>query len=230
MSIQRIRAIVHKQVKDTLKNKSVLIQFLLFPIITIVMQNSISLQGMPENFFVDLFGTMYVGMVPLVAMAGIIAEEKEKNTLRVLRMANVGAGEYLIGVGFYVVVLCLVGIFVIGLQGTYNGGELGKFVLFLGCGAIITALLGAFIGVCSRNQMSATGLSVPVMCVLSFLPMLSIFNEKIGKVSQFIYTQQVYDWVCGGMEVSGKSLVIVLVNAVVVMALFVIGMRRRGLD
>jgi ABC-2 type transport system permease protein len=78
--------------------------------------------------------------------------------------------------------------------------------------------------------MSATALSVPLMCVLSFLPMLSIFNEKIGKVSQYLYTQQVYDWVCSDMEVSGKSLVIVLVNAGAVLTLFFIGMRRRGLD
>ncbi|MGI6118323.1 MAG: ABC transporter permease [Bilifractor sp.] len=230
MSVQRIRAIFHKQVKDTLKNKSVLIQFLMFPIITIVMQSSISLNGMPENFFVNLFGTMYAGMAPLVAVAGIIAEEKEKNTLRVLRMANVSAGEYLIGIGFYVVALCLLGIFVIGLQGTYDRSELGLFVLFLGSGVLITALLGALIGVCSRNQMSATALSVPLMCVLSFLPMLSAFNEKIGKVSQYIYTQQVYDWVGNGMKVSGKSLVIVLVNAGAVLTLFFIGMRRRGLD
>ncbi|MGI5887913.1 MAG: ABC transporter permease [Oscillospiraceae bacterium] len=230
MSMRRIRAVLHKQVKDTLKNKSVLIQFLFFPIITIILQNSISLKDMPENFFVTLFGTMYAGMAPLVAVAGIIAEEKEKNTLRVLRMANVGAGEYLIGIGFYVVVLCLLGVFVIGLQGTYDAGGVGLFVLYLGFGVIITALLGAFIGVCSRNQMSATAISVPVMCVLAFLPMLSIFNEKIAKVSQFVYTQQVYDLVSGSMKISTRSLVIVLANAAVVLVLFIVGMRRRGLD
>jgi ABC-2 type transport system permease protein len=230
MSIRRIRAVFHKQVRDTLKNKSVLIQFLLFPVITIVMQRSVSLQGMPENFFVNLFGTMYAGMVPLVAAAGIIAEEKEKNTLRVLRMSNVSAGEYLLGIGSYVAALCLLGILVIGLQGTYEGRELGLFVLSLGIGVVITTLLGAFIGVCSHNQMSATALSVPLMCVLSFLPMLSIFNETIGKVSQYVYTQQVYDWVSQDMEISRRSLAIVLVNAGIVLTLFFAGMRRRGLD
>lgn len=230
MSMRRIRAILHKQIRDTLKNKSVLIQFLLFPLITIVMQNSVSLQGMPENFFVTLFGTMYTGMVPLVTVAGIIAEEKEKNTLRVLRMANVSAGEYLIGIGSYVVVLCLLGILVIGSQGTYDGRELFLFVLSLGIGVVITALLGAFIGVCSQNQMNATALTMPLMCVLSSLPMLSIFNEKIRKAAQYIYTQQIYNWVNSGSEISGKSLAVVLINAGIVLTLFIVGMRHRGLD
>ena len=58
-------------------------------------------------------------------------------------------------------------------------------------GSVITgfigALLGAAIGVFSKDQMSATSLTVPVMLVFSFLPMLSMFNETIGKVAKFFY-------------------------------------------
>ena len=101
--INHIWAILWKQLKDTLKNKTILIQFLLFPCLTVIMENAISIDGMPEHFFANLFAIMYVGMAPLTAMSAIIAEEKEKNTLRVLHMCNVNAFEYLLGNAIYIV-------------------------------------------------------------------------------------------------------------------------------
>ena len=73
-------AIFKKQMKDTLKNKTVLIQFVMFPILTVIMNNAIKIEGMPKNFFVSMFAAMYVGMAPLTSISAIIAEEKEQNT------------------------------------------------------------------------------------------------------------------------------------------------------
>ena len=87
--MKNIAAIFKKQIKDTLRNKTVLIQFLMFPAMTLIMNSAVKIPNMPENFFVNLFAAMYIGMAPLVSIAAIIAEEKEKNTLRVLiMMAN----------------------------------------------------------------------------------------------------------------------------------------------
>ena len=63
------------------------------------MTNSVKIEGMPPDFFVNMFAVMYIGMAPLVAMSAIISEEKEKNTLRVLMMADVTPGQYLAGTG-----------------------------------------------------------------------------------------------------------------------------------
>ena len=101
--------IIKKQIKDTLKNKTVLIQFVMFPVLTLIFENAINIPDMPELFFTKLFSVMYMGMAPLVAVASIIAEEKEKNTLRVLTMANVKAWEYLAGIGIYVWTICMAG-------------------------------------------------------------------------------------------------------------------------
>ena len=101
--------IIKKELKDTLKNKTVLIQFVLFPIMTLVMENLIKMEGMPELFFTKLFSIMYIGMAPLTSTASIISEEKDKNTLRVLTMANVKPWEYLLGVGLYVWLICMCG-------------------------------------------------------------------------------------------------------------------------
>ena len=100
--MKNIKAIFIKQIKDTLKNKIVLIQFIMFPLFTILMENAVIMQDMPEHFFVTLFAAMYIGMAPLTSMAAIISEEKEKNTLRVLLMSDVKPHEYLLGTGSYI--------------------------------------------------------------------------------------------------------------------------------
>ena len=94
--------IFKKQIKDTLKNKAIFIQFVMFPIMTLIMNNTIQFDEIPENFFVLLFAAMYIGMAPLVSISAIISEEKEQNTLRVLLMANVRPHESLLGIGSYV--------------------------------------------------------------------------------------------------------------------------------
>ena len=177
--MNNILAIFQKQVKDPLKNKTILIQFVMFPVMTLIMENAINLEGMPEHFFGNLFATMYLGMAPLTAMAAIIAEEKEKNTLRVLLMSNVKPFEFLVGVGLYIWLICMAGACVIGLGSGYRGEMLGQFLLPMCIGILVSLLMGAAIGTWSKNQMMATSVTVPVMLVFSFLPMLSMF-AKIG--------------------------------------------------
>ena len=119
--MKNIIAVFQKQIKDTLKNKTVLIQFLMFPIMSVIMEYSINIEELPEHFFANMFAAMYVGMAPLVGMSSVISEEKEKNTLRVLLMSNVKPIEYLTGVGSYIWIICMLGGCVLGIAGGYRG-------------------------------------------------------------------------------------------------------------
>ncbi len=76
--MKNIVVIIKKQLRDTLKNKTILIQFILFPLMTNIMENTVNIEGMQEYFFTKLFAVMYIGMAPLVATASVISEEKEK--------------------------------------------------------------------------------------------------------------------------------------------------------
>ena len=80
--MKNIKAVFMKQILDTIKNKTVFIQFLMFPIIAVIMENAVKIEDMPEHFFAKLFAVMFIGMSPLSCMSAIISEEKEKNTLR----------------------------------------------------------------------------------------------------------------------------------------------------
>lgn len=224
-------AVLEKQVKDTLKNKTVFIQFIMFPVLTLIMENTVKIEGMPAHFFANLFAVMYIGMAPLTAMAAIISEEKEKNTLRVLLMSNVSPIEYLFGIGSYIWTICMAGAFIIGLGGKYYGAFLLRFLLIMAVGILISVLLGAVIGIRSKNQMAATSITVPVMMIFSFLPMLSMFNEAIEKIAQVTYSYRLH-MLMNQMEngkISAESLVVIGLNMVVAMVLFGIVYRREGL-
>ncbi len=222
--------IFKKQLKDTLKNKTVLIQFIMFPLMTLVMENAITLPDMPELFFTKLFSVMYIGMAPVTAAAAIISEEKEKNTLRVLMMANIKPWEYLLGIGAYVWTLCMAGagIMATGLAST----DIPFYLGVMAAGFVVSIAIGACIGIFSSNQMTATSLFVPVMMVFSFSPMLAMFNDKIEKVARIFYTQQLRV-LMNRMSFEGikpESILILAVNAVLALALFFVAFRKKGLE
>ena len=230
--MKNITAVFLKQIKETFRNKTILIQFLMFPVMVIIMENAIKLENMPEHFFVKLFAVMFVGMAPLTCMSAIISEEKEKNTLRALMMSNVKPFEYLIGVGAYVFIMCIIGAVVFAVCGGYEGKDLLAFMVIMGAGILLSSLTGAVIGVFSKNQMSATSLTIPVMMIFSFLPMLSMFNENIEKVARITYSQQMSILIngIGNSAIKPESIIIIAVNFVVASILFTLAFRKKGLE
>ncbi|MBQ5314524.1 MAG: ABC transporter permease [Oscillospiraceae bacterium] len=230
--MKNITAVFLKQIKETFRNKTILIQFLMFPVMVIIMENAIKLENMPEHFFVKLFAVMFVGMAPLTCMSAIISEEKEKNTLRALMMSNVKPFEYLLGVGAYVFIMCIIGAVVFAVCGGYEGKDLLVFMVIMGAGILLSSLTGAVIGVFSKNQMSATSITIPVMMIFSFLPMLSMFNESIEKVARITYSQQMSILIngIGNSAIKPESIIIIAVNFVVASILFTLAFRKKGLE
>ena len=230
--MRNIAAVFSKQLKETLKNKSILIQFLMFPVMVLIMENAIVLEGTPEHFFVKLFAVMFVGMAPLTCMSSILSEEKEKNTLRALMMSNVHPFEYLIGIGLYVWLMCMVGAAVFAVTGGYESKDFLMFMVIMAAGILLSELTGAVIGVFSKDQMAATSVTVPVMMVFSFLPMLSMFNESIEKIATVTYSQQLSILIngLGTAEVKPESILIIAANFIISAVLFALVFKKKGLE
>lgn len=227
-----IIAIFKKQIKDTLKNKAVLIQFMMFPILTLIMNHAIKIDGMPENFFVNLFAVMYIGMAPLSSIAAIITEEKERNTLRVLLMSNVRPYEYLLGIGSYIWFACVVGAFIICVSGNYRLQEKLIFMVIMMVGIVVSLLLGALIGIWSKTQMMATSITVPVMMVFSFMPMLSMFNTTIAGISKVIYSEQISIILhqIHHLQLQIENIFIIVANVFLFAVLFAAVYKKKGFE
>ncbi len=222
--------IIKKQLKDTLKNKTVLIQFVMFPVLTLIFEHAISIPDMPELFFTKLFSVMYMGMAPLTSVAAIISEEKEKNTLRVLMMANIKPWEYLAGVGAYVWMICMAGAGVMATS--LPASDIPFYLVVMAAGFLISIAAGACVGIFAPNQMVSTSMVMPVMLILSFAPMLAMFNDKIEKIAGIFYTQQIRI-LLNNMTFDGvkpECFVTVAVNAALAIILFFAAFRKKGLE
>lgn len=230
--MRNIKAVFMKQILDTMKNKTILIQFVMFPVMAVIMENTVKLEDMPEHFFAKLFAVMFIGMAPLTCMSSIISEEKEKNTLRALMMSNVRPVEYLVSVCAYVFIMCMAGTIVFAVLGGYKGSELTLFISVMMSGTILSELFGTVIGISSRNQMSATSVTVPVMMVFAFVPMLSMFNESIKKIAKVIYSQQISDLIngIGVSDVPAGSIAVIAVNFLISVILFFAAYKKKGLE
>lgn len=224
--------IYRKQLKDTKNNVALWIQFVMFPVMAAIMENSIRVEGMPEHFFVGMFTVMYVGMAPLTVSAAIISEEKEKNTLRMLLFANVKPLEYLCGTGGFVFTACMAGGVAFGFLGGYTGEKLLLFCLIMAAGILASMLFGAAIGVWSRTQIAATAVMTPVMMVFAFLPMLAMFNQTIEKIADIAYSQHIQllmNSLNAGTPAEAKNVIAIAANVMIAAVLFGIAYRRRGL-
>lgn len=230
--MRNVSAVLLKQMKETLKNKTILIQFLMFPVMTIIMETAIKMEDMPEHYFVKIFSVMFVGMAPLSCLSAIISEEREKDTLRALMMSNVKAYEYLLGVGIYVWCMCMVGALVFAVCGEYSGKEFLVFMLIMAFGILVSGLIGAVIGIISKNQMSATSVTVPVMMVFAFLPMIAMFNASFEKIARVTYSQQMTILIngIGSTAIKAESVIVIAVNFVIAAVLFAVVFKKKGLE
>ncbi len=230
--MNNVAAILKKQLKDTFKNKTILIQFIMFPLLTLVMNNAVKIEGMPENFFVNLFATMYIGMAPLTSMAAVIAEEKENNTLRVLLMSNVKPQEYLLGIGSYIWFACMIGAAIICVAGSYSPQERIYFMSVMAIGILASLLIGAAIGVFSKAQMMATSIAIPIMMIFSFVPMLSMFNDAIAKAAKFMYSGQTNILLgqISSLQPEINNICIVMANVLLFAVLFMAAYKKCGLE
>lgn len=229
--MHNILAIIKKQFKDTLKNKPVLIQFIIFPIMAVIMAKFVEVPGLKQNYFIKMFASMFVGMSPLVATSSIISEEKDWGTLRVLFMSNVKSIEYLLAIASYVFLLSMIGAGVMCFAGEFTGFLALKFLIIMAIGILTSIIIGAAIGAFSKNQMVATSIMTPLMMIFAFVPMIGGFNEHVKKISKILYSGQI-DYLIGSLDGSAgsesmiSSVLIILVNAIIALVLFALAYRN----
>jgi len=225
------RAVFVKQARDVLRNRMVLIQFILFPIMALILTELVAKSDdeIPATMFVTMFAAIFAGMTPLMATSTAIAEDREHKSLRFLVMAGVRPVEYLLGVGGFILLICSMVAVAFGLIGGFAGVELVRFVGVIILGCLASSLLGATVGIFSKNQQASTAMGTPIAMLLAFCPMLAMFNETISKVAGVLYTLQVDAVVSGTSDNLTHAFLIIAANIVVLAVLFVLAYRKKGL-
>ena len=242
--MRNVKAVFKKQAKDTVKNAATLVQFLLFPAVAFAMTELVARGEMfaesdlPETMFITMMAATFVGMALIPFVASIVAEDREKKSLRFLIMAGVKPHDYLMGIGGVVLFASLFPSVAFGLMGRFAPGELGIFLAVLLSAATASILLGLTIGIYAKNVQAATGLAMPVAMMLGFGPTIAPFNEQIARALGVFYTLQLNLVMAGFYTVSGaqadpgivlQSFAIIWANIAVLAVLFAVAFAKKGL-
>lgn len=156
--MKSMKAIFIKQAKDMFRNPAVLVMFIIFPAVALMMTQFIakSNDDISNNMFVTMMASIFAGMGLVTAMSAVIAEDIERKSLRFLIIAGVKPYQYLIGTGGFFLLAGTVTSVVFALIGDFTVVETIKFLTIMMAGTASSIILGAEIGMLSKNGQAAT--------------------------------------------------------------------------
>lgn len=234
MSFHNLKAVLYKQFADMSRNKMLIFMMLMYPILLflfyILLKNN---NNQVLDFIFPTFVTMHIIMSPIICFSSVISEEKEKGTLRLLLLSGVNAIEYFLGVFlcllFFLLISTVPYYFLLNLE--YKAGLQLFLISFIGVSC--SSLLGSIIGVVAKSQIVVGTISSSVSMIIGLLPMMSNFSSELKKVSDYLYSQRIYDFIysfrVNTVDITLKDLTIFGCNFVAFALLFAIVYRKKGL-
>lgn len=229
MSIQiyKVGALFKKDIKDALKNGNWLLVAVL-PLLFTILYRYMDF-GLPPVFVLTLGLLMNMSLQPISTMAMMIAEEKEKHTLRTLMLSNVSAGEFLLSKALVIflltqaVNLCIYAVTGVGLI------ALPRFLIIttLTCTSMI--LFGALVGLISKNQMNTGMLATPIALLMMLPAIFAEIMESIAVVAQYTPTRAMMLLITESGNLT-LSIVVLITWIVLAAVLFMLVYQRKRLD
>ncbi|SIT74259.1 ABC transporter permease [Edaphobacillus lindanitolerans] len=229
-SMKRVNAIFLKDWKDMQRNGYVLITLAL-PLVFAAWigrmgEGSTSLAAMPITFALVIAGAF--------VQAAMVAEEKEKNTLRGLLLSPASTMEILVGKSLLSGVSTLVIIIGSIFLADFKVPSLPLFAVSILLGLVTFLAIGTLLGLLSRTVMETSILGTPVMVVFGMAGIFKemISNETIVAVIDYLPSEQlaaVWSGLENGSEV-GSHLLVLTVWAVAAVAVTVVVYKKRRMD
>ena len=233
ISIKRIKAIFIKDYKEFSRNLSISIVVLMTPLLSLFYGKS-GINTLDSYYLV--FNMTFV-MVASYVQSCLIAEEKEKNTLRALMLSPANVQEILIGKSLFTFVTTALTMLLCIILIDYKPANL----FIIGIAMVISTLfyiaMGTFIGLFAKSVMEASVYSFPLIAIFSlgtFIRFIS-YEYPILKIAHYLPNIQLIDIATeveagGGFAELWLELIIILVWAIAAMIVTVITYKKRMVD
>ncbi|KQL35588.1 MULTISPECIES: ABC transporter permease [Bacillaceae] len=232
-SWKRINAIFQKDFKDFSRNLAVSIVIFL-PLFMAAIYGRMGLDTIQAHF---LSINMTFAMVGTYVQCCLIAEEKEKNTLRSLMLSPASTLEILGGKSLLSFVLTIVIIFFSAFLSEYNPTNITLVALAIIISAVFYIAVGTLLGLIAKSVMESSVLVLPVIGIFSLGSFVTVWAEKypILKLAEYMPSVQLIELatlVEEGAKFSDvlSNLGIISVWAVLFIVLTVIVYRKRMVD
>lgn len=232
MKLYHVTAIFKKTLRDMIRNKRQLLFFLMFPAMTYLFYATMK-DG--REMFPIAFLPINVLFCSMNIMASIIAEEKEKGTLRSLIFANIKPLEYFIGNGLFVLLASLISCSLFIPLINISGINYLYFYVSIILSSLCSMVLGATIGISVKNQMAANGMCAPITIVIGMLPTFGAMNESMQNITKLLYSTRFADTIAEiitqtAVTIDYKIILTYIINFIICITIFSIVYRKKKLD
>jgi len=184
ISIRRVNAILQKDFKDILRNSAVSISALT-PLILAFIYGRMGDVSIDAHYMVINLTMVVVGTF---LQCSLIAEEKEKNTLRGLMMSPASTFEILGGKSL----LSFLATMLVVVIGAYLTGYHPENIIVVVAAIMLSSLffigLGTLLGLFSKSVMEASVIAMPAMFIFGFGTVLTAFADKYPILKVMAYT------------------------------------------
>jgi ABC-2 type transport system permease protein len=190
-SMKRVNAIFQKDFKDISRNSAVSVTALM-PLILAFIYGKVGGLTIEAHYMIINFTMVIVGSF---VQCSLIAEEKEKNTLRGLMLSPASTLEILSGKSLLSLISTMI---VVGI-GAFLTGYKPENVLVITVAILLSSFfyigLGTLLGLLAKSVMEASVIILPFMLLFGFGSMLTMFADKypILKVVDYTPNMQLMD-------------------------------------
>lgn len=233
LSIKRSIAILQKDYKDVSKNLYVS-SAVFMPLLMAAFYGRMGADLIESHYMVI---NMTFCLVAAYVQCSLIAEEKEKNTLRGLMLSPASTLDILVGKSL----LSFIGTIIVIVIGAFFSEYKPENLFIISIAIILSTVfyigLGTVLGLMTKSVMEASVIILPFLFLFSFGTFLTNFTDKypVLKIAEYLPNVQIVDLANGVQLGAGLSdvwvnLLIILAWAVATFALVVVVYRKRMMD
>jgi len=219
ISMRRVMAIFQKDLKDLYKN--------MYISTTVIMPIVLALfYGRIENPTIEihyLIINLTLSIVTAFVQCAIIAEEKEKNTLRGLMLSPTTLPEILGGKSLVTFILTVATIIICAMLTGYEPANIALISIAIFISILFYIALGTLMGLISRTVIEASVLILPVMFIFGFASMFRGFAEEYPILEVMDYLPSIQLIEIATQVEAGSGLTDILGNMGIILAWAVVG-------
>lgn len=172
----------------------------------------------------------------LYITALLLAEEKEKNTLRVLMTSSVRGIEYFFGTVFPILIeveiINIILAFLLGV--TMNLQVWIIYILMTSLATLSCTMIGMIFGIYAKNQMNTSSIITPAVIILMLIPMFSELLPFMETISKYLFTGIIMNVINNmsntSISVSMLQWCILSGECIITLILFLILYKRNGFE
>ncbi|OGX78719.1 ABC transporter [Exiguobacterium sp. SH31] len=186
-SMKRALAIFQKDYKDLSRNLFVS-STLIMPLFFAVFYSQLGGEGIDVTYFVI---NITFSLVATFVQCALIAEEKEKNTLRGLMLSPASTFDILLGKSALTFITTLILVAISAWIMGYKPANLFIISLALIVSTLFYIGIGTILGLMTKTVMEASLIVMPAFFFFSFSPMLSVYEDRFAIIGLLDYLPNV---------------------------------------